>query len=187
MVDKEKNYWMLVSTPDNFEISRGMGFTVQGIKSRHRKKAEGMKAGDRVLYYLTGQMAFSGTATITSTYWEDHQPIWRSEKEGEDYPFRFHVNPDVILEKGEFIAAQYLIPHIDYVRKWPVEHWHLAFQGNVHLLSEKDFNFIEGELKKVATGRSGRVDPSGSSSRSGRIDGEATSGSSSSSRQSEGT
>lgn len=158
MADKGTNYWMLVSTPDNFEISRSMGFTTQGIKSRHRKKAERMKPGDRVLYYLTGQMAFAGTATITSTYWEDHQPIWKSEKKGEDYPFRFQIKPDIILEKGELISAQYLISNIEYVRKWPVEHWHLAFQGNVHLLPEKDFDFIEGELKKVMAGRSRKAE-----------------------------
>ena len=43
---------MLVSGLDNFRASRARGFTVQGIKSRHRKKAEKMQVGDRVLYYI---------------------------------------------------------------------------------------------------------------------------------------
>src|SRR6478609_8400625 len=33
-------YWIIVSSPDNFARSREIGFTMQGIKTRHRKKAE---------------------------------------------------------------------------------------------------------------------------------------------------
>ena len=140
------NHWMIVSSAENFEISRSRGFSVQGIKSRHRKKAEKMAPGDRVLYYLTGVQQFGGTASITSEYFEDHQPIWDSKKKGEDYPFRFEIKPDVILEPDSYVDAKDVVPHLEYVRRWPPEHWHLAFQGNVHLLSETDFRFVEEQL-----------------------------------------
>lgn len=147
------NYWMLVSSGFNFQISRSLNFTLQGIKSRHRKKAERMEPGDRILYYLTGLQCFAGTATIQSPYFEDNSPIWESKKKGEDYPFRVKIKPDVILEKDEFISAAQIAPHMEYVRKWPPEHWHLAFQGNVHLLPEKDFNLVEQHMKKAASSR----------------------------------
>ena len=140
------NYWMLVSSAENFEISRSMGFSIQGIKTRHRKKAERMAPGDRLLYYLTGLQQFGGTATITSPYFEDHLPIWAGKKAGEDYPFRVEISPDVILGAEEYLDARDVVPHLEYVRKWPIEHWHLAFQGNVHLLPEKGFRFIEERL-----------------------------------------
>lgn len=145
----EPTYWMLVTSPENFATTRGLGFTIQGIKSRHRKKAEKMKAGDRVLWYLTGLQSFAGTATITGPYYEDHELIWRS-KPGEDYPFRFPIHPDTILEPGQFVKAETLLPGLEFVKKWPAEHWHLAFQGNVHTLPQGDFAFIEDELRSVA-------------------------------------
>src|SRR2546422_305571 len=58
-----KIFWMLVRSADNFEATKRHGFEVQGVKSRHRKKAERMQPGDRVAYYLTGIQAFGGTAT----------------------------------------------------------------------------------------------------------------------------
>ena len=141
-------YWMIVSSAENFEISRELGFLVQGIKSRHRKKAERMEPGDRVLYYLTGVQQFGGTATITSPYYEDHAPIWNSKKKGEEYPFRFGIKPELILEPGTYVDAKAIVPHLEYVKRWPPQHWHLAFQGNVHLFSEEDFSFVEGEISK---------------------------------------
>ena len=140
------NYWMLVSSAENFEVSRSLGFTIQGMKSRHRKKAEKMQPGDKILYYLTGVQQFGGTATITSPYVEDHSPIWNSKKKGEDYPLRVQIKPDLILDPNQFIDAKDIVPQMEYVKRWPAEHWHLAFQGNVHLLSEGDFRLIEGQL-----------------------------------------
>jgi hypothetical protein len=51
---KSPNYWIIVGSPENFARTRARGFTVQGIKSRHRKKAEKMKPGDKIVWYLTG-------------------------------------------------------------------------------------------------------------------------------------
>ena len=81
---------------------------MQGIKSRHRKKAEKMKPGDRIVWYLTGVKAFGGVATITSTYFEAHDRIWQSgdpKKETEDYPFRFNISPDIVLDDFDLKRA----------------------------------------------------------------------------------
>lgn len=145
------NYWMIVTGPDNFRLTRDLGFAIQGIKSRHRKKAERMRPGDRVVYYLTGVQGFAGTATIRSNYYEDHMPIWRSEKKDEDYPFRFRIEPNVILPEGEYLPAEPLASRLRYVRRWPAEHWRLAFQGNVHLLPEEDFRLVEDALVASAS------------------------------------
>lgn len=145
-----QTYWMLVSGPDNFERAREMGFPVLAMKSRHRKKAERVQPGDRVLFYATGVQAFAGTFTVKSTYFESHEPLFQSKKAGEDYPFRFEVQPDVVAPPGSYVPAVELLPQIEYVKKWPPQHWHLAFQGNVHVLSEQDFTTIEEALKKVA-------------------------------------
>lgn len=142
----DTTHWMLVSGVDNFRASRAHGFTLQGIKSRHRKKAERMKAGDRILYYITGLQRFGGTATITGPYFEDHEPIWQSKKDQEDYPFRVPIAPGVILEEGQFVPSEAFVGRLEYLKKWPAQHWRLAFQGNVHVLPAGDFAVIEQEL-----------------------------------------
>ena len=82
-------YWIVVSSLENWHKTVEHGFTLQGIKSRHRKKAQQMQPGDKIIYYCTGVKAFAGITTITSEAFEDHTPIWISgntKKADEDYP-----------------------------------------------------------------------------------------------------
>lgn len=145
-------YWIIVGSPENFARTRELGFTIQGIKSRHRKKAERMKPGDKIVYYVTGLKQFAGISTITSPYFESHEPIWRSsnaKKAEEDYPFRVYIEPDVILDEGHYIDAEPVARQMAYVAKWPAANWTLAFQGNVHEIGEDDFALIRDAIAGV--------------------------------------
>ena len=142
------SYWMVVTSPDNFRKTRELGFSVQGVKRRHRRRMDSVKPGDRVLYYVTGRMSFAGTATVTSPVFEDHTPVWRTARREEDYPWRVHIRADRVLEEGEWIAARDVAFRLEYVRKWPPEHWTLAFQGNLHQLPRVDFQLIEHEIER---------------------------------------
>src|SRR5918998_1059658 len=105
----ELGYWVIVSSLDNWYRTAEHGFTVQGMKSRHRKKAERMQPGDQIAYYVTGVKAFAGVATITSAYYEDHEPIWTSSnkrKADEDYPYRVRITPDIVLDEADFVPAE---------------------------------------------------------------------------------
>lgn len=146
-------YWIIVGSPENFATTRARGFTIQGMKSRHRKKAEQMKPGDSIVYYITGIKAFGGIATVTSPYFEDHTLIWRStnkKRENEDYPFRVNIKPEVILDDGEFVPAEPVARAMKYVQKWPADNWTLAFQGNVHSIDEVDFQLIRDAIIEAA-------------------------------------
>jgi hypothetical protein len=149
---------MLVSSPDNFRKTREQGFAVQGLKSRHRKRAEVMRAGDRLLFYVTGRMAFAATCTLTSPMFEDHSHVWRSSRRDEDYPWRVQMRPDRVLEEQDWVLAKELAYRLEYVRKWPPEHWTLAFQGHIHQIPQKDFKLIEDELRRIER-QSGRTEP----------------------------
>lgn len=150
---RSSQYWMVVTSPDNFRKTRELGFTIQGLKSRHRRRVETMRVGDRVLYYVTGRMAFSATVTVASPMYEDHTPIWRSARRDEDYPWRVHIRPDVLLEEADWIPAKDLAYRLDYVRKWPPEHWTLAFQGHIHALPRNDFAIVEEEIARSSRRR----------------------------------
>jgi hypothetical protein len=142
--------WIVVSSVANWHTTKDLGFTVQGIKSRHRKKAEQMKPGDRIVYYCTGVKAFAGIATITSTYFESDELIWKStnaKRAGEEYPFRVHIERDLALDDDAFVSAEPLARQMTYAKKWPAEHWTLAFQGNVHLVPDEDYRLIRAAIE----------------------------------------
>lgn len=141
---------MIVSSLENFRRTRERGFSVQGIKSRHRRRAETMRPGDRLLFYVTGRMAFAAICTVTSGIFEDHSHLWRSARRDEDYPWRVHMRPDLVLDEQDWVPAKELAYRLEYVRKWPPEHWTLAFQGHLHQLPQKDFKLIEDALRSAA-------------------------------------
>lgn len=142
--------WMGVSSVDNFFATAERGFSIQGFKTRQRKKVmEQMAAGDRLVYYVTKLQVFAGTVNITSEGFEDHEPIWKS-KPGEDYPWRAKVSADVILREADWVPSSAVAPGLTYVQKWPAEHWKLAFQGNLHLLPDEDFEVLRGVINSAA-------------------------------------
>jgi hypothetical protein len=142
-------YWMIVSSPDNFTRTREHGFSIQGIKHRHKNRVASMHSGDRMLYYITGRMAFAATATVSSPMYEDHTPIWRTDRREEDYPWRVHIHLDQLLEEAEWVLAKHIAYRLEYVKKWPPEHWTLAFQGHLHQLPRADFGLLEDEILRL--------------------------------------
>lgn len=146
--DNTPTYWMLVSSADNFETSRARGFDIAGMKSRHGKKAERVRPGDKVIFYLTGAMAFGGTAEVTGTAGYGEDPIWKSSRDGEKYPHRFPVRVEVAAEPGEYVKAADLVEAMAHTKKWPAQHWRLAFQGNVHAVPGEDYELIKHSIEK---------------------------------------
>lgn len=145
--------WIVVGSPDNFAATRAHGFTVQGLKSRHRKKAGTMRPGDRIVWYITGVKAFAGYATVTSEYFEDHTLIWKSKdpkRDAEDYPWRVNITPVITLDDNEFVPAEPIARQMAHVAKWPEANWTLAFQGNVHKIGDEDFEVIRLALEHAA-------------------------------------
>lgn len=153
MSESQTGYWIVVGSPGNFEKTAEHNFTIQGLKSRHRKKAERMKPGDKLIWYITGQKAFAGIATIESPYFESHDAIWVSsdpKKAAEDYPFRVEISPDIILGLQGATSAEPLARQMVYAAKWPEKNWTLAFQGNVHEIGEQDYSLIRQAIEAAA-------------------------------------
>lgn len=150
------SYWIAVSGEANFEKTRELNFELQGFKSRQRRKAERMADGDKLVWYITKEMAFAGYATITGTYFEDHDPIWEGKKSAaagkpaEDYPWRVPIRKELVLDRDDWIDVEGIARKMTYVAKWPAEHWRLAFQGNLHDIPEEDFERIKAALEQTA-------------------------------------
>ncbi len=143
-------YWIVVGSEENMRIAEARGFDVFGFKSTRRREAAQMRPGDKLIFYLTGIMKFGGLASVTSDYFEDRSPVFKAKKPGETYPFRVRVQPDVILEPSQYLDVKEIAPRLQYTKKWPAEHWRLAFQGNLHQVPPEDYELIAGLMRQAA-------------------------------------
>jgi hypothetical protein len=124
--------WIVVGSPENFEIAKSRGFDMFGFKSSRRRESAEMRPGDKLIFYLTGIMKLGGIATITSDVFEDHTPVFKTEKKpGEDYPFRVKTEADRILDQDQWLDVKDYAARLEMTRRRG-EHWRLAFQGNLH-------------------------------------------------------
>ena len=151
------SHWLITLSPENFSVMRELRFGLLGLRSRHRKKAERVALGDRVLYYVLNERVFPATATVTSAYFEDRHPLWiNTERKDDPFPYRVHTQPNMVLEPGEGLDAEAIAPRLLYLKRWPPEQWYLALLGDVHLLSAQDFMLVEREMQRVFDSRSYR-------------------------------
>ncbi len=149
-----KNYWMVVASPESFRTTRQLGFTLQGLQAQHQRKLQRIEPGDRILYYIGGDRYFAATATVTSRYFQDHNPEHKM-RGGRDWTFKVRIQPEVILDDRDYIDARQLAPRLDYVRKWPPESWYMAFAASkLHLLPKRDFMLVEAEMRKLKSANS---------------------------------
>lgn len=139
--------WCLTTSPDNFAATAARGWTVQGIKSRRRRTAEQLAAGDRMVYYVTRRIAFGAVAEITGPCFEDHEPIW-SSKPGEDYPWRVPIAAEIVRPDPEdWVPVEALLGVLEHPQKWPEDHWRLAFQGNIREWPVHDYEVVRDALR----------------------------------------
>jgi hypothetical protein len=163
--------WILTGSLENFRINAERGFDVIGFKERRRRQAEEFEPGDEIVFYVTGVQAFGGIARVTSEMFEDRDPIWpqgrrkypepnhrngtsqspRRAARREEYPWRVHTEPVTILAEDDFIPAEELAGTLEHVRKWPAEHWHLAFQGQLRTVGDADAALLRERIAAAAS------------------------------------
>jgi predicted RNA-binding protein len=139
--------WILTGSPENYEATREHGFSVIGIKERNRPRALQIEPGDRIVLYLTKVMSFAASVTVTGEMYEQRTKIWPGKPGNPDiYPWRFQTEPEVVLDEEQWLAAETLADRLEHIRKWPREHWKLAFQGQLRTISAADSRLLMKRL-----------------------------------------
>jgi hypothetical protein len=139
-VGGDTNTWILTGSLENFRINVERGFDMIGFKEGRRRQAELFEPGDEIVFYVTGVQAFGGIARVRSGMFEDREPIWPQgkKKRPEDYPWRVAAEPVAVLDEDDFLPAESFLGELEHLDKWPAEHWHLAFQGQLRIVSAAD-------------------------------------------------
>jgi predicted RNA-binding protein len=143
--------WILTGSLDNFRATRERGFTVIGAKEGRRRLAEQIETGDRIVLYVTGVQAFGAIVRVTGEMYEDRTKIWPGKPgKADPYPWRFETEPLVALDEDDFLPAVELAGELEHVRKWPAEHWQLAFQGQLRTVSDADAELLDRRIRAAA-------------------------------------
>ena len=143
--------WILTGSPENFEATRERGFRVIGMKEKRRALAEQIEPGDRIVFYLTRVKALAAIVRVTGAMYEDRTKIWPGKSGKVDpYPWRFETEPELVLEEGSYVPAEELAGELEHVRKWPREHWTLAFQGQLRTVSDADAKLLVERIRAAA-------------------------------------
>jgi len=143
--------WVLTGSLDNLRATREHGFRVIGAKEGRRRLAEQIEPGDLIVLYVTGVQAFGGIVRVTGELFEDRIPLWPGKPGKPDpYPWRFETEPVITLDEDRFVLAKELAGELEHVRKWPAEHWRLAFQGQLRTVSSADSRLLERRIREAA-------------------------------------
>ena len=98
------NYWMIVQTEENYEITVERGFDLVGLTKRQRKRAQRMEPEDRILFYISGLRKWAASAHVESECFEDEEIIWQSlSSRIETYPYRAKIRKGISLKPNKYI------------------------------------------------------------------------------------
>lgn len=135
----EPRTWILTSSPANHAATVAHGFNFIGLKERNRNRALEIEPGDRIVLYLTKVMSFAAVIRVTGELFEDREMGWPGKPGRADtYPWRFPTTEELVLAEADWLPAERLKTELEHIRKWPGEHWKLAFQGQIRPLSPAD-------------------------------------------------
>ncbi len=132
--------WLIISSKQNLEITDNLGFQVQGLKRRHRKKASEIEPGDLLFYYITGKQKLAAVAEVRSFVTEAQDKIWVNlgKDPAECYPWRFKITPQIILKENDWMKMSDFSQSLLHFRKWSKKYWRLGLQGQIHALRDED-------------------------------------------------
>ena len=142
-------YWLISTSPENFEIDRQNNFTVQGFTNRFRRLVSQVKPGDKFVLYINRLQKIGAICEATSSfYYDDKKRIW--VEDNEMWPCRFKTRPLLVLGDEELLAIKKLVPSLSFITpKQRVTTWGLAFHQSLRTIPEEDFELIESEMRKT--------------------------------------
>ncbi|MDA0365363.1 MAG: EVE domain-containing protein [Chloroflexi bacterium] len=144
--------WIVVGSPENFEKLRERSFDLSAFKSSRKRESGQMAPGDRLVYYLTGVVQFGGVVEVTGEAYEDHSDIGllSEGKPDEDFPFRIETKPLLVPKPGDYIEVREITDLLEKTRKLGPKKLGMAFRGNLHKITQQDYETIERLLRERA-------------------------------------
>lgn len=144
-------HWIVVGGKEIYDTTRELGFTKHGLKSTRRKMVQQIQPGNTVTFYISGRKQLASMVRVTSPVVEEHTRTWFSAKKPEElYPYRIGIEPLVILDEADWLDAEAFHDRFEWTQRWPRANWTLAYQGNLHEITEADYELLRADMERAA-------------------------------------
>ena len=146
------NFWLSSTDPARFEVDQANEFFLDGYQEDDLETAIRLEPGDRIIYYIQSWEAFGAICVARSRVFIAWRPIWP----GQVRPVRFERRPELVLPRERMLEASQVAPHLSFLRqkgRGPGR-WDALLQESLREIPKKDFELLEGEMKKRAGGPS---------------------------------
>lgn len=141
-------YWLICTSPENFQVDRAANFTVEGFKPSQRRTVQKVRPGDKFVYYINKLQRLGAISVATTGYYHDETKVW--VEEDELWPCRFKIKPEIILPEDQMLDVKGLVPGLSFITdKQKQTNWGLAFHQSLRTIPEEDFALIESEMRKI--------------------------------------
>tara|TARA_Y100001936_G_C15519490_1_gene382063 strand:- start:92 stop:499 length:408 start_codon:yes stop_codon:yes gene_type:complete len=110
----------------------------QTFEISNKNKISRMKKGDKIIYFINDREVFAGISEIKSDSYEEINNELISVK----------IKKGAHLKIVNSVDANQIGPSLEYVKRWAPEKWKLSLFGNLHIISQNDYNLIESCILK---------------------------------------
>jgi predicted RNA-binding protein len=147
-------YYLDLFSPATYEAFSRSDRTISGFRPRQRAAAQRIKAGDRLLCYMTKLSRWIGVLEVESGPFDDASP--RFYPEDDPFTVRFRVKPIhwLPVEKCVPIHEDEVWKQLSFTRDQSknTSNWTGKLRGSLGLISTEDGQFLERLLASQATG-----------------------------------
>jgi predicted RNA-binding protein len=142
-------YWLITTSPQNFEVSRNHNFSVEGFAKRSRNLVDQVGSGDKLVMYINRLKRFGAALEATGApYYDAETKIWIEDDEM--WPCRFPARPIVVLPEDQLLDVRRLLPSLGFISdRQRATNWGLAFHQSLRTIPQEDYELIESEMRKI--------------------------------------
>lgn len=136
---EKPNYYMIITTSDDYIIDFDNDFQLIGFPNRNKKSVKSMKVGDKVVFYVTKKSEFMASVEVvgsyfysTTQYWADEYDVW---------PHRVKTKKITAIDyddKGVYIKD--IWNELDLITN--KKKWGSQVMGSLRRITEHDYNVI---------------------------------------------
>jgi predicted RNA-binding protein len=142
---KERQYYILITKPDDYKIDVKNMFSFAGFPERHENTLKKMKNGDRIVYYITGKYSFGAITEVNGKYYYDDDQVWSDWFYL--YPSRIKTKPIYIINNfSNMVFIKNIWDQLEFIKN--KKKWGAYFQGSLKHLNKRDYKVIEKHIRR---------------------------------------
>ena len=162
LIDWGMATWVLTGSPENFEATAARRLTLIGMKERRRRWPRRWSPATGSSFYLTRVDAFAAAVRLTGDVRGPGGGLAGQAGQGGPVSVALRGRAGARPRGGVWVPAEAVKDHLEWVRKWPADHWTLAFQGQLRTVCDADAAVLMDAMRAraaVGVGRGPRRDP----------------------------